>query len=442
MRSALFALLLAAPAVADDAFGPTKVHAFHITVAARDYPAMDPPPANPFAPKAGRPAFGTPDAGAGNFNFAFPFVHARLDAGDAVFADIGLRYKGSGTYFVSQRNAKRSLKLDFDKYTAAAFHGLTKANLNCAVIDPTKSREALAYSLFRAAGLPAARTAFAEVTLTVPGKYDREYLGLYTLVEQADKAFLKAHFKTDKGLLLKPEGVRGLPHLGDKRAAFEVAYNAKTTGDDAAWGRLIELTRLVNKADADEFRREIGRYLDVDAFTRFLAANALAVNLDSFLGLGHNYYLYLSPTTQRFTFFPWDLDLAFAGFQMLGRYDQLADLSIDHPHAGENKLIDRLLAIPDVKAAYRGHVRRLHADLFASGKLAAEAEAIEKAIAAGVARERKAAAARGEDFTGPGQSHPFSPPATPLKAFVEKRTAAVAAQLAGTSTGYVPGAKK
>ena len=39
----------------------------------------------------------------------------------------------------------------------------------------------------RAAGVPAPRTAYAEVTLTVPGKFDREYLGLYTVIEQVDK---------------------------------------------------------------------------------------------------------------------------------------------------------------------------------------------------------------------------------------------------------------
>ena len=40
------------------------------------------------------------------------------------------------------------------------------------LMDPTRGREALAYAVFRAAGVPAPRTAFAEVTLTVPGKYD------------------------------------------------------------------------------------------------------------------------------------------------------------------------------------------------------------------------------------------------------------------------------
>ena len=54
-------------------------------------------------------------------------------------------------------------------------------------MDPAKGREVLAFSVFRAAGVPAPRTAFAEVTLTVPGKHDKEFLGLYAVVENVDR---------------------------------------------------------------------------------------------------------------------------------------------------------------------------------------------------------------------------------------------------------------
>ena len=57
-------------------------------------------------------------------------------------------------------------------------------------------------------------------------------------------------------------------------------------------------------------------------FLRFLAANALLSNLDSFLGFGHNFYLYLRPDTNKFVFIPWDLDLSLAGFPMMGAAEQ------------------------------------------------------------------------------------------------------------------------
>lgn len=429
-------------AAEDPVFGTTVVHAIHVTIAAKDFQSMDPPPVNLFAPRPkvmeGLPPPGSPDSGAGNMHYEFTMVPAAITIDGEKFPKVGVRYKGSGTYLMSQLNAKRSLKIDFDEYDSKlSYHDLSKINLNSGVLDPTKSREVLGYLVYRAIDLPAPQTAFADVSITVPGKYTNEYLGIYTLVEQIDKSFLKRHFGSGKGLLLKPEGIRGLPYLGETRAAVEKAYNPKSGGDDADWKRLIELTRLVNRAPEAEFQRDIRKYLDVDNATRFLAATAVLASLDSFIGLGHNYYLYLSPKTNTFSFLPWDLDLAFGGFMMFGTPDQQASFSIDHPHMGENKLIDRLFAMPDVKRMYRDHVKRLHSELLASGKLAADAKAIELVLQERIAREKSAAKARKEEFAS---NHPLAPKPFPIADFIQKRTDSVGAQLAGRTSGIVPGA--
>ena len=77
----------------------------------------------------------------------------------------------------------------------------------------------------------------------------------------------------------------------------------------------------------------------------------LLSSADSFLGMGHNYYMYLRPDNGRFVFIPWDLDFAFGRGPMGGTPAQQTDLSIQHPHSGENKLIDRLLKIKDDQRA-------------------------------------------------------------------------------------------
>lgn len=424
----------------DNFFGLTKLHQFQLSVDAKDYPKMDPPQKGGMFGGKGpaMPKFG-PDFGAGSFGYEFEYVHADFQAGDRTFKNVGVRYKGNGTYLMSARMAKRSFKVDFDRFdNNLAIDDLKKLNLNSGVMDPTKAREALAYAVFRAAGVPASRTAFAEVTLTVPGKYDQELLGLYTIVEQVDKGFLKTHFGNSKGLLLKPEGIRGVPHLGDDPKAYEKPYNAKNSGDEAEWKRLIEFTRLVNKADDAEFRKQISAYLDIDNFVRFLAANTLLSSLDGFIGLGHNYYLYLSPKTNKFAFIPWDLDLSFGAFAIYGSTEQLADLSIDHPHLGENKLIDRLLAMPEVKTAYRAQIRKLAEEVFIGDKLGKDINAIDTAIKDLIVKDRKAAEARKETGGGFGFGQPFGGQSMTLTAFMEKRSASVTAQLAGKSKGYVP----
>ena len=56
----------------------------------------------------------------------------------------------------------------------------------------------------------------------------------------------------------------------------------------------------------------------MDEFLRFLAANALTSNLESFFALGHNYYLYLDPKTNKFVFIPGDLEFSLANFLLMG----------------------------------------------------------------------------------------------------------------------------
>ena len=149
----------------------------------------------------------------------------------------------------SGQNAKRSFKIDFDKYQDKQnFRGFSKLNLNSGVMDASKIREPLAYVVFR--GAPVFRpveTAFAEVNLTVPGKYDREYLGLYAVIEHVDKGFLTAHFKNAKGLLLKPEGIRGIPYLGEDLAAYAKPFNIKVEDEGSGLKRLLPLPNSSTK---------------------------------------------------------------------------------------------------------------------------------------------------------------------------------------------------
>jgi spore coat protein H len=425
-----------------DFFGLTTFHTIRVSVSAADYGKMEPaaPARGAFGGgRAGgggnRPPLGSNDFGAGNFEFEFTYVPAKLEIDGEVFDKVGLRYKGSGTYMMSARQVKRSLKIDFDRYVAKlSFEKIKKLNLNSGVMDPTKAREALAYAVFRAAGVPAPKTAFAEVTLTVPGKFDGEKLGVFTVVEQVDKGFLKEHFESGNGLLLKPEGIRGLPHFGTDPKAYEATYVPKDEADEGQWKRLIELTRLVNIADEAEFREQIGEFFDTDAFARFLAVNTALSSMDGFMGLGHNYYLYLVPKTNKFVFIPWDLDLAFAAFPMYGTAAQLTDLSIDHPHVGKNKLIDRLLAMPEFKAEYRKQLKRLSDEVFAA-QLGKDLVAVEEALKGSLAKDKAAAEARNER---PGGGPMFGRESVSLTSFIEKRKRSMDDQLAGKSKGLVP----
>ena len=475
----------------DGDFGLTRVWKIHLHVTAENWKAMQPvgsgfpgfgpppgerkpneapqPPASPPGP----PAFGGPGSGPGagpggfrpgSFGFNFEYVKADAELDGQAFKEVGLRFKGNGSYMLSAGSRKRPFKIDFNRYVdGQKFHGMQQFNLHSNVMDPTHARQALSYAVFQAAGIPSPRTAFAEVSLTIDGECDHEPLGLYTLVEEIDKAFLRRHFQTDKGMLLKPEGTQGLEYKGEDWAAYSW-FEPKSKPKKAEAQQLIDLTRLIHKADDEQFRREIGSLLDTDRFASFLAANTLLANMDSFLTQVHNYYVYLPPSNKSesskspanktppntFVFMPWDMDLSLGAFFMAGSAEQLQDLSISHPHVGQNKLIERLLAWDEFDKTYRERIKQLTEECFGEQGLTTKSlpvvqvalkDLIAQDVKRATAAQAAAAATRGPGGFGPGPGGPgpgmFAGP--PLETFLVKRRESITAQLAGKSKGKVPG---
>ena len=423
----------AQPPAKDVFASPTAVWQLHLDFTAKEFAAMNPP-------VGVIPGFAAPKKPADRevhrnvFGVDLPWAFAGFTADGQAFAKVGVRYKGNGTFMDAMRAAKKSFKIDLDKYDEMArFHGRKSLNLHSGITDPSKARETLAYAAYRAAGVPAPRTTLAELTVTVPGRFEKEYFGLYTVVESIDKPFLKRHFKTDKGLLMKPERIRGLDYLGENWEPYKQNYQPKRDATDAEKARLVAFTKLVNRGTDDEFRAGIADHLDVPAFLRYMAATAMTSNLDSFFTLGHNYYLYLHPDTNKFHFLPWDLDRSMGNFGVFGSMDQQMDLSITKPYGGANRLADRVMGVKELADEYRTVLKDVAGKAFTKEKLTADLEAFEKATKDIVAKDAKAAAARKDGPAG------FYGAVPDMRTFVTKRAESIAAQLAGERKGYTPG---
>jgi len=370
---------------ADDFFGLARIHSFHLTIAKADFNRMAP---------------------AGEAAGVFPDVPATLQLDDRNRGDISVRYKGNSSYKYAPAVLKRSLKLDL---------GSSELNLNNNAFDPSQMREALAYDVLRRAGVPAPRTAFARVFLTVPGTYARQYLGVFTVVEQVDQAFFENRWHGRVGLLVKPEDLRGMPYLGADWASYQVPYGSRTapSSDDAA--RFIALVKLLNEASDDEFARRVGDYLDVDAFLRFLACEVVLVNTDSPLAMNHNYWITVHPATQKIVWIPWDMNMAFGGFQPSD-----ADLSLHEPSvAGAFPLAERMLAIKDIAARYDRLVREIVTTNFTVARIGQQMAAIQSVISDAAAAEHDPIVSR----------------APPLRQFVIDRIQSVTGQLEGKRRG-------
>ncbi|MDB6037848.1 MAG: hypothetical protein JWM99_1689 [Verrucomicrobiales bacterium] len=423
-------------------FGPTKLHRFYLLISAKDYAAMQPHSndsddrSSERTPNPNLIAIKDSHRSGGN---DFPWVHAELTAGKISYTNIAVRYKGHFTYGASSRLLKRSLKIDLVHYgEKGRFGSLKKLTLNAGILDPGKSREALAYAVYRDANVPAPRTAFAEVYLTVPGRYNGELLGLFTLVEDIDDSFLQDHFGEANGLLLKPEGVRGPDFLGidwkDYIDRYKPVREASTDQAEA----LIALARLIDQSKPEEFREKIESCLDVDEFLRYLAVTAMVVDLDSPLAMPQNFYLYFSAKSKKLLYLPWDLDLSFAAWPMGGSPDEQMNLSLIHPYTGRYKLIDRVLNVPKFRALYLEIVSQISATCFSEQELLKRISVIESFLKEPLARELKAVSARGESGET-AQARDIAARAPALRDFAIKRPRSIEQQLARTTDGYIPG---
>ena len=129
----------------------------------------------------------------------FPWAEGSMTINGQHLNGIGVRYKGNASFNLMRGSLKRNMKIKLDWINKdQAYNSVETLNLNAGGLDPSKLRDAFSYWLFREAGLPAPRTTFAEMTLTIPGRYEKEHLGIYTIVEQVNKSFLKDRFGSKK----------------------------------------------------------------------------------------------------------------------------------------------------------------------------------------------------------------------------------------------------
>ena len=354
----------AAPGSGDRIFGLSRIHQVSVSMAAAEWAALQTSSARGGTGQNGSDY--TDQTGrlihtGGGFRGYFPWAHADLVLGGVPFRNIGLRYKGNLSFSASSAAAplRANFKAKLDLFGGKTdWDGLETLNFHAGVVDTTLMREAIAYHVFRAAGVPAPRTAFAEMTFTVPGTYEATPGGLYAVIENVNKQFLKNVLPPGTGLLLKPEGLRGgVGSQGDSWATYAAMYRPDRDATPYEQQRIIEFARLVSQPDSALFRARIGTYLDVDNFLRYLAVNAFLGNWDSYINGSHNFYLYLDPNDDKIRFLPWDEDLSLGG---RGN----AAIDIARPIRNDNPLIYWLFDDPAITLRYRTLLAELSTSAF------------------------------------------------------------------------------
>ena len=118
------------------------------------------------------------------------------------------------------RAPKRSWKINFKVEEGdGKVLGMWRFNLKSMYNDPSQMREALAWHIFDEVGIPASRHTYTKLAI------NGQYRGLFSLIEQVDKGFLKDHFGKNDGVNLYKA------YCGNVGCAT-LKFKPSTTGDD------------------------------------------------------------------------------------------------------------------------------------------------------------------------------------------------------------------
>ena len=270
--------------------------------------------------------------------------------GGKTYTNVAVHLKGSFSF--QPMDGKPSLTLNFDKFAPGQkFHGLTKIHLNNSVQDVSYLSEQLGRELFNSIGVPAPRAGHALVSI------NGRPVGLYVIIEGANRNWVKRNFDSAKGNLY--DGGSG----GDIGRALEVdsGDNPEDRSD------LVKLRAAIKEKDVVKRYALLSEILDMEQFINFAATELLIGHWDGYTAGGNNYRLFHDVSRDKMVFIPGGLDQLF-GVSSDPRY------SITPPFKGT--VAKALFAYPVAKQRYLNRIAELSTNEFRVEKLHARVDAL------------------------------------------------------------------
>jgi CotH kinase protein len=264
---------------------------------------------------------------------------------DQLVRNVGIRQRGTG----SRSPIKPGLTVNFARYvTDQRFLGLSQVVLRNNTQDPSNLRERLAMLLFQRMGVPASREAHARLYV------NEEYVGLYTIVERLDAAFLRRTFDDSEGYLFSYDyPADAAPYYFEYRGEAPSLYvprpfSPETQTSDPQPQAIVDLVKTVNLTSDTAFRLDMQRQFDLPAFMRHMAVDQFLQDDDGVIGdYGmNNAYLYRQRGV--FSFIPWDKSNAFTGGFSRSIWHNITDVPIQI----RNRLMWRAVQYPDLARVF------------------------------------------------------------------------------------------
>ena len=314
-------------------------------------------------------------------------VPATLTVDGKKYAKVGVNFRGNTSFMMAPPGYKRPLKLSIDCVDAdQRLYGYKTLDLLNASEDPTSLHTILYYQIARNY-TPAPKANFVKVVI------NGESWGIYVNTQSFDKEFVKDWFPESKGVRWKVpvnfRGDSGLAYVGDNIDEYKRRYEMKNDGGDKAWQSLIALCRTLKQTPPEKLEEALKPILDVDHALWYLAIDNVLTNNDGLWVRASDFGIFRD-AKGLFHIVPHDVNETFSGAKGgpggpggrgglggrgapgSGRAPQGLGVALD-PLAGAddpNKaILNRLLAVPTLKARYLDHVRTIAQDWLDWNKL-------------------------------------------------------------------------
>lgn len=220
-------------------------------------------------------------------------------------------------------------------------------HLNGEYKDPSLIRNKLSMDFFQSIGVLAPET--EHVLLHINGMFN----GIYLQLESFNQDSLKKRNLPDGPIFYAINNDANFSLLtaeGDPKPRLDEGYSQQL-GTEEDHRLLLELLAKINTLSNLEFNEQIGDFLNIENYLRWLAGAICTQNFDGFV---HNYALYRNSQTGQFEISPWDYDATW-GIDVHGE-----ELEPDYvPIEGYNTLTARILHCK----AYRQRYQQILSDI-------------------------------------------------------------------------------
>lgn len=275
------------------------------------------------------------------------YYPADLQWNTETIRNVGIRSRGNG----SRSGFKPGLRVDIDRYASTQkFLGLKSFVLRNNTQDPSQMHEWLSMLFFKRMGLPASREAYARLFV------NNQYAGLYTIVESVDKSFLTRTFGEDGGYLFDYDyPADAAPYYFEDRGRDPATYvplpfKPETHENDARPEVIVNMVQAINTSSGAVFRSAVAEFIDLGQFIRHVASEVFLAEQDGVAGEWgmNNFFMYRPESANLFRLIVWDKSQAFVMGQAYPVWHNITDV----PEANRNRLLNRALGYPDLRALY------------------------------------------------------------------------------------------